>query len=118
MHMHDEDRCCTESGHTHEHTHEHTHCHTHEHTHSDGTAHTHEHGHTEGASTSEQTIALLGYMLGHNRDHAEELHEMAHRLKAEGHAEEAELLHAGVAKLNEGNDRLAEALAKLKGEDK
>ena len=122
---------------THTHSHEHTHEHTHTHTHADGTTHTHghshvhahehvhphehfgdhgEHDHSHGdATTSERTVVLLDYMLNHNRDHAAEIHEMAHQLEAEGKTVEARLLHLGVSSFNEGNDRLEEALALLKG---
>jgi len=113
-HDHNEESC-----HCHQHTHAdgtvHTHTHAHDHTHEHGE---HEHAHTHDAgSTPEQTMALLGYMLNHNRDHAAEIHELAHRLAAEGKTEEAELIHKGVAFYNDGNDQLAEALKKLKGEN-
>ena len=44
----------------HEHCHEHNHDHCHEH------------------HSPEEALALLAYMLVHNRQHAEELHELAH----------------------------------------
>lgn len=78
---------------------EHTHDHEHEH-------HHHEH------SSPEETLALLTYMLGHNRHHAQELHELAHGV--EGAA--AQLLHEAVADLEAGNEKLERALAVLKGE--
>ena len=78
-----------------------------EHTH----PHPHEHGHG-GASTQEEKLALLNYMLGHNRAHAEELHELAHGLEGAP----GELLHAAVEAYERGNEKLAEALGLLKGE--
>ena len=72
--------------------------------------HDHEHGHSHGA---ERRLALLKYMLDHNRHHAEELAEAAESLKADGAVEAAELILAGVAKLGEGNDSLAEAVKLL-----
>ena len=144
MHTHDENGCChdhTHEGlpqdvhehaheHPHTHTHEHTHEHAHEHTHADGTTHCHvhehdhphehtgEHGphdHSHDGSVSAQTMALLGYMLNHNRDHAAEIHGLAHKLEEEGRADEARLIHEGVSLYNQGNDLLEQALAALEG---
>ena len=69
--------------HDHEHTHSHEHCgHSHTHTHADGTTHTHAHTHTHAAASSpEEALALLKYMLDHNRHHAEELHDLADLLR-------------------------------------
>lgn len=76
--------------------------------------HTHPHGHTHGeAASPEETLALLTYMLGHNRHHAEELHDLAHGVDD---AQARELLHEAVDLLADSNDRLAAALALLKGE--
>ena len=74
--------------------------------------HPHEHTHAE-ASSPEETLALLTYMLGHNRHHAEELHDLAHGVDD---AQARELLHEAVDLLADSNDRLAAALALLKGE--
>ena len=65
--------------HDHEHTHSHEHCgHSHTHTHADGTTHTHAHTHSHSAASSpEEALALLKYMLDHNKHHAEELHDLA-----------------------------------------
>ena len=51
--------------HDHEHTHSHEHCgHSHTHTHADGTTHTHAHTHSHSAASSpEEALALLNYML-------------------------------------------------------
>ena len=87
----------------HVHIHEHEHEHSHEHTHE----HTHEH------HSPEETIALLGYMVTHNQHHAEELHELAHSVEGEA----AQLLHEAVVDLTVGNEKLAEALRILKGEE-
>ena len=100
--------------------------HEHEHTH-DGEQHGHDHGlhhhrhpvepAAEG-SVPEQTIALVSYMLDHNRAHAEEIHERAHKLDALGQHEAAELIGEGVSCYIDGNNRLAEALEVLKGENR
>ncbi len=75
--------------------------------------HDHDHEHTHGAASPEETLALLRYMLDHNRHHAEELYELAHGVENEAaHA----LLHEAVDDLNASADRLAEALALLGGE--
>lgn len=86
-----------------EHTHEHA-DHIHTHTHADGTVHTHSHA---AASSAEEALALLKYMLDHNRHHAEELHDLAH------HFDEVagDLLHDAVDKMNESNDLIEQALS-------
>ena len=40
--------------------------------------------------SEEQTLALMSYMLEHNRSHAEELHNIAHALENQGRHEAAE----------------------------
>lgn len=93
--------------------HEH-HEHVHEHTHADGTVHTHshthggehQHSHESGSGSKEEALALLQYMVDHNRHHAEELHELAHHFDAET----AGLIHEALKDLNAGNDKLSEAL--------
>lgn len=74
--------------------------------------HTHDHEHHHEHTSAEETLALLTYMLGHNRHHAEELHELAHGVEGEA----ADLLHGAVADLGSSNEKLARALALLKGE--
>lgn len=92
--------------------------HNHEHTHADGTTHTHSHDHTHSHGhdhqhhSPEEALALLAYMVQHNRHHAEELHELAHSLEDEP----AQLLHDAILDFNLGNEKLDEALKLLKGE--
>ena len=81
------------------------HAHTHE--------HGHDHGHTHEHHSPEETVALLAYMVTHNQHHAEELHELAHSVEGEA----AQLLHEAVVDLTVGNEKLAEALRILKGEE-
>ena len=69
----------------------------------DGHAHCHEHEH---GTTEDQSIALLRYMIDHNKHHAEELHELAHKL----HGSAAELLHEAVHDFDHGNEKLEKAL--------
>ncbi len=72
----------------------------------------HEHDHTHApASSPEETLALLNYMLAHNRHHADELHELAHGVTDEA---AQDLIHEAVDALRESNLRLEEALALLK----
>ena len=84
----------------HEHDHEHSHCHD------------QEHPHAHDVHSPEVTLALLTYMLGHNRHHAEELHELAHSMDDEA----AQLIHDAILDFNLGNEKLDEALKLLKGE--
>ena len=74
----------------------------------------HDHHHTHEVSEAGKNLALLTYMLDHNRHHAEELHELAHELSEDGKAKAAELLHAALADFDSGNDKLAAALAAAK----
>ena len=89
--------------------HEHDHDHDHDHVH----PHDHEHTHSHDHHSPEEALALLTYMLGHNRHHAQELHELAHDL---GDSEAAQLIHDAVVDFEVGNKKLAEALVVLKGE--
>ena len=85
------------------------------HTHDHGHGHEHDHGHGHGHehTGAERRLALLKYMLDHNRHHAGELAEAADGLEADGAAEAARLIREGVAKLGEGNDSLERAIKLL-----
>ena len=74
--------------------------------------HPHTHEHHDGAANKEEIVALLGYMIDHNKHHAEEIHEMAHGLNGEA----AGLLHEAVGLFTDGNEMLEAALEILKGE--
>ena len=87
--------------------------HSHGHSHDHGHTHDHDHGHSHEHHSPEETVALLAYMVTHNRHHAEELHELAHSVDGEA----AQLLHEAVVDLTVGNEKLAEALRILKGEE-
>ena len=81
----------------------------HEHDHE----HEHEHCTACGGAPAEETLALLKYMLDHNRHHADELHELAHGIDGEAR----ELVHAAVIDIENSNDKLARALKLLKTEE-
>ena len=99
----------------HEHEHEHVLDHGEGHSHSH--PHTHDHPHGDAAAMSlEETLALLGYMLDHNRHHADELHDVCHALEDNGKAEAAEKLSAALHYFDHGNDAPEEALTLAKGE--
>ena len=76
--------------------------------------HGHEHSHGDKALTPEQTLALMSYMLEHNRSHAEELHDVAHALSQQGKDEAAALVHSAVHQREHGNEDLAAALKLMK----
>ena len=91
----------------HDDAHEHEHLHGHPHTHS------HEHAHAHGAAQAaspEETLALLDYMLSHNKHHTEELHGLAHQVSANA----AQLLQEAVSEYEQCNAKLAEAVRLLK----
>ena len=68
----------------HEYEHDHDHAHH---------CHPHSHEHTGDKPMSpEEVLALLNYMLDHNRHHADELHDICHALEDEGKAEAAAAL--------------------------
>ncbi|MCF0142126.1 MAG: cobalt transporter, partial [Parasporobacterium sp.] len=53
------------------------------HTHGDH-VHSHSHEDIKAFDSKEQATALVSYMLDHNKSHAEELHEITHKLEATG----------------------------------
>lgn len=131
---HDEHCTCGCGGHTHEH--EHTHTHTHEHSHEHG--HDHDHSHEEcgcghdhdhhhehheecgcgcgcgGHEHQDENVAVLAYMLDHNKHHALELKEIAAHLREVGKDEAAAQIEKGVEDFEKGNMRLSIALSLVK----
>ena len=79
--------------------------------------HGHEHIHEHGENDLKKNLALLTYMLDHNRHHAAELHELAHSLFHAGEAEAAEMIEDGIKYMNMGNDKLEAALNRINKED-
>ncbi len=85
--------------------------------------HVHEHGHTHShcccgehkTQPLDENLALLNYMLEHNRHHGEDLHELYHSLAAVGKTDAAKLVAEALHFYDHGNEKLAEA-SKLLGE--
>ena len=128
--------------HTHTHTHEHNHDHGHDHDHSHGDCccgHDHEHAHDHeccgghdhghhhdhdhecgcgcgcgGHEQVDENVAILTYMLDHNRHHALELKEIAAHLREVGKDEAAAQIEKGVEDFEKGNMRLSIALSLVK----
>ena len=122
--MHEHEDHIHEEGVTHEHTHTHTYAHSHEHTHAHDHEHDHDHTHPhehphshEAAPTQDgsmtQTLALLRYMLEHNRSHAEEVKALIPKLTEQGLADAAMMLDSCASSYHDGNEWLAAALRKL-----
>ena len=76
----------------------HHHDHNHEH-------HHHDHSHAE-VTSKEETLALLAYMVSHNKHHAEELANLSAGVEGEAAAE----LQKDITLLNEGNVAFEAAL--------
>ena len=104
-------------GHGHDHEHEHGHSHEHEHTHSHTHSQSHEgeHSHEHGGELSSKDIALLKYMLDHNRDHTRELYDAGHRFDAAGKHEAAAIIGEAAHYFDHGNEKLQRAVELLNG---
>ena len=121
-HHHDHDHEC----HCHEHEHEHDHnCHCHDHDH-DHECHCHDHehehehhcqggcqGHCHEHTPMEELAALMKYMVNHNAAHANELAQLAEKLKEAGNPLAFEQVMAAVSDFEKGNMRLSLVLASL-----
>jgi ABC-type Zn2+ transport system substrate-binding protein/surface adhesin len=88
--------------------HAHEHSHTHEH------GHDHGHSHEHGGGDVTKLKALLQYMVDHNRDHAAELGELAHKLRHTGQNESADRIQEAVKDFDKVNDQLSKALDLVK----
>ena len=120
---HDEHCTCGCGGHDHGHDHHHHDhdcgCgHDHGHDHDCGCGHDHhDHGCGCGCGGHEQpdeNVAILTYMLDHNRHHALELKEIAKHLREVGKDEAAAQIEKGVEDFEKGNMRLSIALSLVK----
>ena len=125
---HDEHCSCGCGGHDHGHEHHH---HDHEcgcghdhHDHECGCGHDHGHDHHHhhegcgcgcgGHDQPDENVAILTYMLDHNRHHALELKEIAAHLRTVGKEEAAAQIEKGVEDFEKGNMRLSIALSLVK----
>ena len=117
-HGHDHDHshgdCCC--GHDHDHAHDHECCGGHDHGH-----HHHDHDHECGCGCGcggheqvDENVAILTYMLDHNKHHALELKEIAAHLRSVGKDEAAAQIEKGVEDFEKGNMRLSIALSLVK----
>ena len=96
------------------HNHEHGHCHNHDHSHCHD--HHHEEGHCCGhchQESTEELVALMKYMVGHNASHARELAELAGKLEKTGNTVAYQQVMAAVSDFEKGNMRLSVVLASL-----
>lgn len=89
-----------EGHHHHEHEHHHEHCSA--------------CGDSCGGNCTDEVVALLGYMVSHNEQHAQELVQMAENLKKLGMADAAKTIEEGVTDFQKGNMRLGLALTLVK----
>ena len=111
-HHHHDHECC--GGHDHHHDHDHECCGGHDHGH-------HHHDHECGCGCGcgghdlpDENVAILTYMLDHNRHHALELKEIAAHLRTVGKDEAAAQIEKGVEDFEKGNMRLSIALSLVK----
>ena len=109
-------------GTTHSHPHEHAHTHEHEH------GHGHDHGHSHGCPSAgscnadcascdvdprAELMALMQYMVNHNASHANELAQLAQRLRDMGEDIAFEQVMQAVSDFEKGNMRLSTVLAAM-----
>ena len=123
---HDEHCGCGCGGHGHDHHHDHE-CgcggHDHHHDHECGCGHDHGHHHEhhegcgcgcDGHEMPDENVAILTYMLDHNKHHALELKEIAAHLRTVGKDEAAAQIEKSVEDFEKGNMRLSIALSLVK----
>lgn len=115
---HDEHCTCGCGGHDHGHEH----YHHHDHDCGCGHDHGHEHHHHHegcdcgcgGHEQPDENVAILTYMLDHNKHHALELKEIAKHLREVGKDDAAAQIEKGVEDFEKGNMRLSIALSLVK----
>ena len=117
--MHHDHDHTHEHSHTHEHTHEHKHGHDHnkdsDHNHTHDSNHEHKHDHNDSVNASAKDLALLKYMLDHNKQHARELSETGARLEDAGLASAAKLIKDAVHDFDHANEKLEKAVSLIGG---
>ena len=124
-HEHTHDGVAHTHAHSHSHDHSHDHPHSHDHLHEHGHAHHHDHDHGCAGSCAgcaggcehtptEELMALMKYMAGHNAAHAKELADLAIQLEKAGNHAAYEQVMAAVSDFEKGNMRLSMVLASMK----
>ncbi len=81
--------------------------------------HTHNHSHPhvgggEGDSTDEKVLAILTYLAGHNKNHANELKELAELTEASGNPDQAGKLYECVGLYEQIHDIVLDVLKVFK----
>ena len=89
-------------------------CGGHGHDHDHGHHHHHDHECCGGHDMPDENVAILTYMLDHNKHHALELKEIAAHLREVGKDEAAAQIEKGVEDFEKGNMRLSIALSLVK----
>jgi len=90
--------------HDHDQGHDHGHDHEHDHEHSRAT------GSGNAAGASAKDLALLKYMLDHNKQHARELSETGGRLASAGFSDAADRITDAVHYFDHANESLEKAI--------
>ena len=91
--------------------HDHSHGHNHNHKHEN----THGYVHKGTSNVSPKDLALLKYMLEHNKQHARELAETGGRLADAGVESAAELIKGAVHYFDHANENLEKAVSLIDG---
>ena len=86
--------------HSREHSYEHVHMHDHD----------HDFVRFEIPASTVKDLALLEYMLEHNKQHAHELADLGIRLTDAGYESAAELVHGAVLDFNQANTKLKNSI--------
>jgi hypothetical protein len=107
--------------HMHDHSHGHDHIHSHDDTHGHGHGHVHSHedsvdrAPTSADGITQKDLALLKYMLEHNREHAAELSVMGVRLADGGFEYAADMITDAVHYFEHASDSLTIAVDLVEG---
>jgi len=78
-----------------------------------GHDHDHDHNHENASGISQKDLALLKYMLEHNRQHAEELISTGKKIKTAGSDEAAKKIDDAVHYFEHANEELEKAISLL-----
>ena len=100
----------------HDHNHGHDKSHTHGHSHEQTPGHSHEQDHAKSPEAPAKDLALLKYMIEHNKQHARELSETGERLAEAGYEHASDMINDAVHYFDHANDSLEIAAKLIKGE--